>query len=82
MEYRGLFASAGAYSSTQGGSQSRSEDKFMSTSIQALGGHQRIAAAVTDLYAPTFKNTLVVSVHICLYFIINLLLFSSTELAM
>ena len=43
----------------------------MSTSIQALGGHQKIAAAVTDLYAPTFKTTLVVSVHIRLYFIIK-----------
>ncbi len=80
--YRGLVASAGAYSSTQGGSQSRSEVKNMTTSIQALGGHQRIAAAVTDLYAPTFKNTLVVSIYICLYFIINLLLFFKRQLVM
>ena len=69
MEYRGLFASVGAYSNTQGGSQSRSEEKFMSTSVQALGGHQRIAAAVTDLYAPTFKNTLVVSCLLTYLFI-------------
>jgi hypothetical protein len=61
MEYKGLFASAGAYSSTKGGSEGKSEQKFMSTAVQALGGDQRIAAAVTDLYAPTFKNTLVVS---------------------
>ncbi|CAB4028430.1 Hypothetical predicted protein, partial [Paramuricea clavata] len=59
MEYKSLFASGGAYSSTKGGSQEKSEQKFMSTSVQALGGSQRIAAAVTDLYAPTFKNTLV-----------------------
>ena len=61
MEYKSIFASGGAYSSTKGGSQDKSEQKFMSTSVQALGGSQRIAAAVTDLYAPTFKNTLVVS---------------------
>ena len=61
MEYKGLFASAGAYSSTKSGSKAKSEEKFMSTSVQALGGNQRIAAAVTDLYAPTFKSTLVVS---------------------
>ena len=64
MEYKGLFASGGAYSSTKGGSSEKTEEKFMSTSVQALGGSQRIAAAVTDLYAPTFKNTLVVS---CLF---------------
>ena len=61
MEYKGLFASGGAYSSTKSGSQEKSEQKFVSTSVQALGGDQRIAAAVTDLYVPTFKNTLVVS---------------------
>jgi sensor domain CHASE-containing protein len=61
MEYKGLFASGGAYSSTKSGSSKKSEEKFMSTSVQALGGSQKIAAAVTDLYTPTLKNTLVVS---------------------
>ncbi|XP_028399954.1 uncharacterized protein LOC114523277 [Dendronephthya gigantea] len=59
VEYKGLFASAGAYSSTRIGAEAKTEEKFMSTSVQALGGSQKIAAAVADVYSPTFKNTLV-----------------------
>ena len=73
MEYRGLFASAGAYSSTKAESGTKSENKFMSTSVQVLGGHQHIATAVTDFYAPTFKSTLVVSTSLnnCLLLIVS-----------
>ncbi|XP_028402023.1 uncharacterized protein LOC114524965 [Dendronephthya gigantea] len=59
VEYKSLFSSIGGYSSTSGGVEAKTEEKFMSTSVQALGGDQEIAAAVADLYSPIFKSTLV-----------------------
>jgi len=55
-EYRGLFASAGAKSSTKGGSSSKAESKFTSTSVMAQGGSQEIATILADVYSPTFKG--------------------------
>ena len=55
-EYRGLFASAGAKSSTQGGQESKAENKFTSTSVMAQGGSQEIATMLADVYSPTFKS--------------------------
>ena len=55
-EYRGLFASAGAKSSTKGGSSSKAESKFTSTSVMAQGGSQEIATMLADVYSPTFKG--------------------------
>lgn len=56
VEYRGLFASAGAKSSTEGGSESGEENKFTSTSVRAQGGSQEIATVLSDVYSPTFKG--------------------------
>ena len=55
-EYRGLFASAGAKSSTEGGSETGEENKFTSTSVRAQGGSQEIATLLSDVYSPTFKG--------------------------
>ncbi|XP_078358108.1 uncharacterized protein LOC144642883 isoform X1 [Oculina patagonica] len=55
-EYRGLFASVGAKQSSEGGSQSREENKFTSTSVKAQGGSQEIATVLSDVYSPTFKG--------------------------
>ena len=56
-EYRGLFASAGAKSSTEGGVESKEENKFTSTSVIAQGGSQEIATILSDVYSPTFKGS-------------------------
>ena len=55
-EYKGLFASVGAYSNTEGGTSSRSQTKTTSTSVVAQGGSQEIASILSDVYSPTFKN--------------------------
>ena len=55
-EYRGLFASAGAYSNTEGGTSNRNQTKTTSTSVVAQGGSQEIASILSDVYSPTFKN--------------------------
>lgn len=56
-EYRGLFASAGAKSSTEGGAESRELNKFTSTSVIAQGGSQEIATILSDVYSPNFKQS-------------------------
>ncbi|XP_078348817.1 uncharacterized protein LOC144633816 isoform X1 [Oculina patagonica] len=55
-EYRGLFASFGAKQSSEGGSESREENKFTSTTVKAQGGSQEIATILSDVYSPTFKG--------------------------
>ncbi|XP_032235405.2 uncharacterized protein LOC116617089 isoform X2 [Nematostella vectensis] len=55
-EYRSLFWSAGATSSTNEGTTNRQENKFTSSSIVVQGGSQEIASILSDEYAPTFKN--------------------------
>ena len=55
-EYKGLFASAGAYSKTEGGTSSRNQTKSTSTSVIVHGGSQEIASILADAYSPTFKD--------------------------
>lgn len=56
VEYKSLFASAGAKKSSSGGASSRSQKKTSSTTVIALGGSQKIATILSDAYSPTFKN--------------------------
>ena len=58
MEFRFLFASAGAKSSTEGGQEAKAQNKFTSTSVMAQGGSQEIATILSDVYSPTFKSSL------------------------
>lgn len=55
MEYKTLFASVGAKSSTKGGEYSRNQSKTTSTTIIALGGSHEVASILSDAYSPTFK---------------------------
>ena len=58
MEFRFLFASTGAKSSTEGGQEAKAQNKFTSTSVMAQGGSQEIATILSDVYSPTFKSSL------------------------
>ncbi|CAH3123054.1 unnamed protein product [Pocillopora meandrina] len=42
MEFRFLFASGGAKSSTEGGQEAKAQNKFTSTSVMAQGGSKRL----------------------------------------
>ena len=55
-EYKSLFASVGAYSSTEGGSSDRKQNKTTSTSMTVHGGSQNIASILSDMYSTTFKD--------------------------
>ncbi|EDO49894.1 predicted protein [Nematostella vectensis] len=55
-EYKGLFASAGAKYESKSGQESKSENKFSSSSVVVQGGSQEIAAILSDEYSPTFKE--------------------------
>ncbi|KAL9961904.1 hypothetical protein ACROYT_G030940 [Oculina patagonica] len=55
-EYKSLFASVSAKSSTKGGSSERKQSKTTSTTIMAFGGSHEIATILSDAYSPTFKN--------------------------
>ncbi|XP_031555975.1 uncharacterized protein LOC116292763 [Actinia tenebrosa] len=56
VEFKSLFWSAGAKSSTKSGSSSQSQQSYMSTSVVVQGGSQKIAAVISDMYSPTFKT--------------------------
>lgn len=60
-EYKSLFWSAGSRSSTKSGESSKSQQKYMSTSIVVQGGSQKIATVISDMYSPTFKTAFTVS---------------------
>ena len=56
MEFKTLFSSVGAKSSTTGGDYARSQSKTTSTTIIALGGSHEVASILSDAYSPTFKS--------------------------
>ena len=56
MEFKTLFSSVGAKSSTSGGGYSRNQSKTTSTTVIALGGSHEVAAILSDAYSPTFKS--------------------------
>ena len=56
MEFKTLFSSVGAKSSTAGGDYARSQSKTTSTTIIALGGSHEVASILSDAYSPTFKS--------------------------
>ena len=56
MEFKILFSSVGAKSSTKGGEYSRNQSKTTSTTVIALGGSHEVAAILSDAYSPTFKS--------------------------
>ena len=56
MEFKTLFSSVGAKSSTKSGEYSRNQSKTTSTTIIALGGSHEVASILSDAYAPTFKS--------------------------
>ena len=56
MEYKTLFSSVGAKSSTSGGEYSRNQSKTTSTTVIALGGSHEIASILSDAYSPAFKT--------------------------
>lgn len=56
MEFKTLFSSVGAKSSTSGGEYTRNQSKTTSTTIIALGGSHEVASVLSDAYSPTFKN--------------------------
>ena len=56
MEFKTLFSSVGAKSSTKGGEYSRNQSKTTSTTVIALGGSHEVAAILSDAYSPTFKT--------------------------
>lgn len=56
MEFKTMFSSVGAKSSTSGGEYSRNQSKTTSTTITALGGSHEVASILSDAYSPTFKN--------------------------
>ncbi|EDO50029.1 predicted protein [Nematostella vectensis] len=56
VEYKSLFWSAGAKYGSRKGTSQRSETKTSSTSLEAQGGSQEIAAILSDMYSPTFKG--------------------------
>ena len=56
MEFKTLFSSVGAKSSTAGGDYVRNQSKTTSTTIIALGGSHEVASILSDAYSPTFKS--------------------------
>ena len=56
MEFKTLFSSVGAKSSTAGGEYSRNQSKTTSTTIIALGGSHEVASILSDAYSPTLKS--------------------------
>ncbi|XP_031555977.1 uncharacterized protein LOC116292765 [Actinia tenebrosa] len=55
MEFKTLFSSVSKRTSVKSDSSSKSQQNYMSTSMVVQGGSQRIAAAISDMYSPTFK---------------------------
>ena len=56
--YKSLFGSFYSKDESEGGSSFKNQSKTSSTSISVEGGHQRIAAIVTDFNSPTIKYDL------------------------
>ena len=55
MEFRFLFASAEAKSSTEGGQEAKAQNKFTSTSVLTQGGSQEIATILSDVFSSLRK---------------------------
>ncbi|XP_068693345.1 uncharacterized protein [Montipora foliosa] len=55
-EYKSLFSSFGAKSSSESGSENKKATETTSTSVVAQGGSQEIASILSDVYSPTFKT--------------------------
>lgn len=56
MEFKTLFSSVGAKSSTARGDYARNQSKTTTTTIIALGGSHEVASILSDAYSPTFKS--------------------------